>query len=217
MANLALSAYQRRIAEQFGIEPGAEMRAAAVAAKELDLPLQLIDRDLATTLKRSYARVPWYKRLYLMAGLAFTQDLIKIEIGPLAFGREGIISGLAKLDGNRVVFAGCRHLVHRFRAGARNMRGSDQRVLDTVAQYLAHGLLVTQCRCVRNGLFRLLVNDVSGCFCPGVLRHVMRLNWKGRKDTLSGRLQSLFFSTTWPFFNTVNSTRSYSKYTLQFA
>lgn len=70
MANLALSAYQRRIAEQFGIEPGAEMRAAAVAAKEQGLPLQLVDRDLATTLKRSYASVPWYKRLYLMAGLA---------------------------------------------------------------------------------------------------------------------------------------------------
>ena len=70
MANLALSAYQRRIAEQFGIEPGAEMRAAAVAAKEQDLPLQLVDRDLATTLKRSYASVPWYKRMYLMAGLA---------------------------------------------------------------------------------------------------------------------------------------------------
>jgi pheromone shutdown-related protein TraB len=70
MANLALSAYQRRIAEQFGIEPGAEMRAAAVAAAEQKLPLQLVDRDLATTLKRSYASVPWYKRLYLMAGLA---------------------------------------------------------------------------------------------------------------------------------------------------
>jgi len=70
MANLALSAYQRRIADQFGIEPGAEMRAATVAAKELDLPLQLVDRDLATTLRRSYASVPWYKRMYLMAGLA---------------------------------------------------------------------------------------------------------------------------------------------------
>jgi pheromone shutdown-related protein TraB len=70
MANLALSAYQRRIADQFGIEPGAEMRAAAVAAKEYDLPLQLVDRDLATTLRRSYASVPWYKRLYLMMGLA---------------------------------------------------------------------------------------------------------------------------------------------------
>ncbi|MEE8338550.1 MAG: TraB/GumN family protein [Xanthomonadales bacterium] len=70
MANLALSAYQRRIADQFGIEPGAEMKAATIAAKERDLPLQLIDRDLATTLRRSYANVPWYKRLYLMAGLA---------------------------------------------------------------------------------------------------------------------------------------------------
>ena len=69
MANLALSAYQRRIAEQFGIEPGAEMRAATVAAKERDIPLQLVDRDLATTLRRSYASVPWYKRIYLMAGL----------------------------------------------------------------------------------------------------------------------------------------------------
>jgi pheromone shutdown-related protein TraB len=71
MANLALSAYQRRIADQFGIEPGAEMRAAAVAANERDMPLQLVDRDLATTLRRSYASVPWYQRMYLMAGLAF--------------------------------------------------------------------------------------------------------------------------------------------------
>ena len=70
MANLALSAYQRRIAEQFGIEPGAEMRAATVSAKERNIPLQLVDRDLATTLRRSYASVPWYKRIYLMTGLA---------------------------------------------------------------------------------------------------------------------------------------------------
>ena len=70
MANLALSAYQRRIAEQFGIEPGAEMKAAAVAASRRGLDLQLVDRDLAVTLKRSYASVPWYKRMYLMAGLA---------------------------------------------------------------------------------------------------------------------------------------------------
>lgn len=69
MANLALGAYQRRIAEQFGIEPGAEMRAAAEVAEEKGLPLQLVDRDLAVTLRRSHASVPWYKRLYLMSGL----------------------------------------------------------------------------------------------------------------------------------------------------
>jgi pheromone shutdown-related protein TraB len=69
MANLALGAYQRRIAEQFGIEPGAELKAAADAAVAYDMPLQLIDRDLATTLKRSYRAVPWYKRMMLTTGL----------------------------------------------------------------------------------------------------------------------------------------------------
>jgi pheromone shutdown-related protein TraB len=69
MANLALGAYQRRIAEQFGIEPGAELKAAADAAVAHDVPLQLVDRDLATTLKRSYRAVPWYKRIMLSTGL----------------------------------------------------------------------------------------------------------------------------------------------------
>lgn len=69
MAQLALSGYQRRIAEQFDIEPGAELKAAADAARELDLPLQLIDRDLAVTLKRSFHSVPWYKRMYMATGL----------------------------------------------------------------------------------------------------------------------------------------------------
>lgn len=69
MANLALGGYQRRIAEQFGIEPGAELKAAVDAARERGLPLQLVDRDLATTLRRTYHSVPWYKRLYLTTGL----------------------------------------------------------------------------------------------------------------------------------------------------
>ena len=69
MANLALSGYQRRIAEQFGIEPGAELKAAADAATERGLPLQLIDREISTTLKRCYRSIPWYKRMYMSMGL----------------------------------------------------------------------------------------------------------------------------------------------------
>jgi len=72
MANLALGAYQRRIAEQFGIEPGAELKAAADAAVSHEVPLQLVDRDLATTLKRSYHAVPWYKRILLSTGLVMS-------------------------------------------------------------------------------------------------------------------------------------------------
>ncbi len=69
IANLALSGYQRRIADRFGIEPGAELKAAALAADEKDVPLSVIDRDLATTLKRCYRSVPWWKRMYLTTGL----------------------------------------------------------------------------------------------------------------------------------------------------
>ncbi len=72
MANLALSGYQRRIADQFGIEPGAELKAAAEAAEARGVELQLIDRDLATTLKRTYHQVPWYKRIYLSTGLVLS-------------------------------------------------------------------------------------------------------------------------------------------------
>ena len=72
MANLALGAYQRRIAEQFGIEPGAELKAAADASINHGIPLQLIDRNLATTLKRSYRAVPWYKRIMLTTGLVMS-------------------------------------------------------------------------------------------------------------------------------------------------
>lgn len=79
MANLALGGYQRRIADQFGIEPGAELKAAAEAARQHQLRLQLVDRDLATTLRRTYSAVPWYKRFYLTTGLvmsSFSSDEI---------------------------------------------------------------------------------------------------------------------------------------------
>ncbi len=82
MANLALSGYQKRIAEQFGIEPGAELMAAAQGAEARGYALQLIDRDLATTLRRTYRAVPWYKRLWLTTGLimsSFSSEKIDEE------------------------------------------------------------------------------------------------------------------------------------------
>lgn len=68
-ANLALSAYQRRLAEQFGIEPGAEMKAAADLADARKLPVWLIDREISTTLKRAYRSVRWRDRLGIFSGL----------------------------------------------------------------------------------------------------------------------------------------------------
>jgi len=69
MASLALAAYQRRIAEQFGIEPGAEMKAAMEAADRTGLPLQLIDREIGITLKRTSQRLSWWQRWMLTNGM----------------------------------------------------------------------------------------------------------------------------------------------------
>lgn len=68
-ANLALGAFQQRLADQYGIEPGQEMREAIAATDASDLPLLLIDRDIGVTLRRVYRAVPWWRRLELMAGL----------------------------------------------------------------------------------------------------------------------------------------------------
>lgn len=68
-ANLALGAYQKRLADQFGIEPGAEMRAAIEESAERELPLLLIDREVGVTLRRVAANLSWFKRLELLSGL----------------------------------------------------------------------------------------------------------------------------------------------------
>jgi len=68
-ANLALSAFQRRLAEQFGIEPGAEMKAAIDGARARDLPVWLIDREISTTLKRAYRSVGFLDRMSIVGGL----------------------------------------------------------------------------------------------------------------------------------------------------
>ena len=68
-ASLALGAFQQRMAEQFGIEPGAEMRVAINDAQAAKLPVILIDREIGTTLKRIYHNVPWWKRVGLFGGL----------------------------------------------------------------------------------------------------------------------------------------------------
>ncbi len=82
MANLALGAFQKRLADQVGIEPGQEMRVAISAADKAGLPLLLVDRDIGITLRRVNAAIPWYRRLMLMSGLAasvFSNEKIEPE------------------------------------------------------------------------------------------------------------------------------------------
>jgi len=69
VASLALGAYQQRMAEQFGIEPGAEQREAIKAAQDSQRPVLLVDREIGVTLKRVARNVPWWQRFALFTGL----------------------------------------------------------------------------------------------------------------------------------------------------
>lgn len=71
-ANLALGAYQQRLAEQLGVEPGAELKAAAQLAETNGAELVLIDREVGITMRRLYKNVPWYQRFGLLGGLIFS-------------------------------------------------------------------------------------------------------------------------------------------------
>jgi pheromone shutdown-related protein TraB len=80
-ANLALGAYQRRLAEQVGIEPGAEMIAADRGAKAKGLPTLLIDRDVGITLVRCKAALGFWGGSKLIAGSVLS-SFSEEEIGP---------------------------------------------------------------------------------------------------------------------------------------
>ena len=89
-ANLALSAFQRRLAEQFGIEPGAEMKAAIDGAEQRSLPVWLIDREVGITLKRAIRSVGFLERMGIVGGLAASlvtrDDVEESEIEKLKEG-----------------------------------------------------------------------------------------------------------------------------------
>ena len=89
-ANLSLAAYQRRLAAQLGIEPGAELKAASTEAVARGLRLELIDRDAGVTLKRAWSSLGFFKRGQLAAelgvGLLSSEDVGEAEIEELKQG-----------------------------------------------------------------------------------------------------------------------------------
>ncbi|MBA3393266.1 MAG: TraB/GumN family protein [Deltaproteobacteria bacterium] len=74
LAHLALASYQRRIGASLGVKPGAELLAAVQAAKELGIPVELIDRDINITLKRTWSNLGLWKRSMLLSSLVVGWD-----------------------------------------------------------------------------------------------------------------------------------------------
>jgi pheromone shutdown-related protein TraB len=87
LANLALSAFQKRMGLQTGVKPGAELAAAAETTEEAGKELRLVDREIRTTLLRAWRTAGLWKKMSLlatlMASLFDNQEIDEEELAKL--------------------------------------------------------------------------------------------------------------------------------------
>lgn len=69
MINLLMASYQKKLGNQLGIKPGAELLKAAETAKAHDIPIELCDRDVRITLRRAWKSTGFFKKGYLLVTL----------------------------------------------------------------------------------------------------------------------------------------------------
>lgn len=69
LANLALSSYQKRMGLHTGVKPGAELAAAARTAEERGMEVELVDRNIRTTLLRVWRKTGMWNKMKVLASL----------------------------------------------------------------------------------------------------------------------------------------------------
>jgi len=69
MVSLMMASYQKKLGENLGVSPGAELLAAARTADQFDIPISLCDRDIRVTLRRAWKSTSWFKKGYLLTSL----------------------------------------------------------------------------------------------------------------------------------------------------
>jgi pheromone shutdown-related protein TraB len=82
MAQLALAAFQRKLAREFKIRPGEEMHRAMTAAKAIGADVVLVDREIRTTLKRAWASAGFWATLRMTWSLIvslFDREIVGAE------------------------------------------------------------------------------------------------------------------------------------------
>lgn len=72
MANLVLASFQKKLADQLGINPGAEMMQGIQSAREIGAELVMADRDIQITLNRVWRNVGFSGKIKLMTQLVMS-------------------------------------------------------------------------------------------------------------------------------------------------
>jgi pheromone shutdown-related protein TraB len=66
LSNLLLASFQKRIAKKLDIKPGQEMITAIETAEEMDAEIHLADRDIRTTLSRTWRAMGLWSKIKLL-------------------------------------------------------------------------------------------------------------------------------------------------------
>ncbi len=69
IVNLMLSSYQKRLGGKLGVLPGTELLEATKVAKEQDIPFELCDRNVRTTMLRAWNSMSFWKKNNLLAAV----------------------------------------------------------------------------------------------------------------------------------------------------
>ncbi len=80
LSNLMLASFQKKIGKKLGIKPGAEMIRAIETAKDMGLEISLADRDVRTTLSRTWRLMGFWTKFKLLFQLITSMgDMDEIE------------------------------------------------------------------------------------------------------------------------------------------
>jgi len=89
----ALSAQQRRMGISSGERPGAELLAAVNAAKESDIQVEMIDRDVVITLRRAWRKMGMVEKWRVLNALLWEEDDEEVSIDEV-LGDSDLLSSM---------------------------------------------------------------------------------------------------------------------------
>jgi pheromone shutdown-related protein TraB len=146
LMNLILAHFQKRIGQKFGIKPGEEMVRAINAAKEAGADIALADREIRTTLSRTWRLMGKWTKVKLLTQLL-------VSSGELAEIKEQDIEELKKKDVLEMLLSEIGESMPEIR----------RVVIDERDQYLAEK--------IRTAPGKKIVAVVGAGHVPGIQRH----------------------------------------------
>ena len=149
LAQLVMSAFYRKLGDELGVEPGAEMLECVKLSAETGAELILADRDIEITLKRVWRGLSYWQKCKLMVSVLYSLlDSEKID--------EGTIEEMKNTDQ-------LESMMEEFAKGYPQIK---ERLLDERDVYLSQK--------IRNAAGPVVVAAVGAGHVGGIVEHIQR-------------------------------------------